>query len=60
MDIDYTKTLEACEEIKTKLNELSALLFHSANQGISNEYEVKKGDLINWIEEIEFNITSHE
>jgi hypothetical protein len=60
MDIDHTKTLEACEEIKTKLNELSALLFYSANQGISNEYEVKKGDLINWIEEIEFNITSHE
>ena len=59
MKIDYEKTLNLTEEIKVKLNALNALLYTSVNQELSNTYEFKKDDLINWIEEIEFTIISY-
>ena len=59
MNIDYKKTLIVSEELKDKLNELSSLLVSNVNQGLSTEYEKKKADIINWIEEIEFNINNY-
>lgn len=58
--INYTKTLDKCEEIKVKLNELTELLKFTANQGITNKFNTKKEDLKNWIEEIEFSINNYE
>lgn len=60
MKIDYEKTLNLTEEIKVKLNELNALLYSNVNQELSSKYELKKDDLINWIEEIEFNIINFD
>ncbi|MBN2729799.1 MAG: hypothetical protein JXR53_11300 [Bacteroidales bacterium] len=57
---NYIKTLEMCEELKTKLDELSELLNFSVNQGIANKFNDKKEDLKNWIEEIEFTINDYE
>jgi hypothetical protein len=47
-------------EVKEKLNELSELLFSNVNQELSNKFNLKKDDIINWIEEIEFEITNYE
>jgi hypothetical protein len=60
MNIDYPKTLDTCEEIKVKLNELSILLYSNVSQEFSKKFENKKSDIENWIEEIEFEITSYE
>jgi hypothetical protein len=57
---DYTKTLSLCEDITTKIEELKVLLKSTVNQGVSNKFEIYSNDLINWIEEIEFNITLPE
>lgn len=60
MNIDYPKTLDKCSEVKEKLNELSQLLFSNVNQELSNKFDIKKHDIINWIEEIEFQVTNYE
>lgn len=60
MNIDYPKTLDKCEEVKTKLKELSVLLYSNVNQELSQKFEDKKNDIENWIEEIESEITSYE
>ena len=60
MNTDYPKTLDKCEEVKEKLNELSELLFSNVNQELSNKFNLKKDDIINWIEEVEFEITNYE
>ncbi len=59
MDVNYEKTLNLSDEIKNKLNELSFLLNSTVNQGLSNEFNIKKEELINWIEEIEFTILNY-
>ena len=59
VEINYPKTLDKCDEVKEKLNELSELLYLNVCQELSNKYELKKEDLINWIEEIEFEITNY-
>lgn len=58
--INYTKTLDKCEEMKGKLNELSEFLNSVVNQEIAKKFNSKKEDLINWIEEIEFTINNYE
>lgn len=60
MNRDYLQTLDTCEELKDKLNELSGLLKFTVSQGRSILYSEKKQDLINWIEEIEFEINNQE
>ena len=60
MNIDYPKTLDKCEEVKEKLNELSRLLFSNVNQELSNKFNQKKDGIVNWIQEIEFEITNYE
>lgn len=56
MNSDYLQTLDTCEELKDKLNELSELLKYTVSQGRSIPYDEKKQDLINWIKEIEFEL----
>lgn len=60
MNIDYPDTLDKCEEVKNKLNELSLLLYSNVNQELSRKFEDKSRDIKNWIEEIEFEITNYE
>ena len=60
MNIDYPKTLDKCEEVKKKLQELSTLLYSNLNQELSLKFNRKKKDVENWIEEIEFEITNYE
>ena len=60
MNINYPKTLDKCQEVKSKLKELSHLLYSNVNQGLSNKFEEKRSDIENWIEEIEFEIKNHE
>lgn len=60
MNSDHLQTLDTCEELKDKLNELSGLLKYTVSQGRSIPYNEKKQDLINWIEEIEFEINNQE
>lgn len=60
MNINYPKTLEKCEEVKLKLEELSNILYYNVSQELSISYENKKNDIVNWIEEIEFEITNYE
>ena len=60
MNIDYLKTLDKCEEVKNKLNELSLLLYSNVNQELSEKFENKRSDITNWIEEIEFEINNYE
>ncbi len=60
MNIDYPLTLEKCDEVKTKLKELSSLLYSNVNQELAQKFEDKKSDIENWIEEIEFQITNYE
>lgn len=59
MNADYNKTLSLSEEVKDKLHQLSVVLNSSVNQGLKNEYDKKKNELINWIEEIEFTINNY-
>lgn len=56
----YNQTLIVSEEIKSKLEELQKLLYYTVNQGIENKFSDYKDLMINWLEEIEFNITSYE
>lgn len=56
----YSQTLIVSEEIKLKLEELQKLLYYAVNQGIENKFSDYKDLMINWLEEIEFNITSYE
>lgn len=58
MNINYPKTLNTCDELKSKLEELSVLLRTNVNQELFNKYDIKSKDLTNWIEEIEFEITN--
>jgi hypothetical protein len=58
MNIDYNKTLEKCDEIKAKLKELSNMLYSNVNQELSSNFDNKRAELENWIEEIEFEITN--
>jgi hypothetical protein len=60
MNINYPKTLDKCEEVKKKLQELSTLLYSNLNQELSLKFNRKKKDVENWIEEIEFEITNYE
>ena len=60
MNIDYSKTLDSCEDVKIKLKELSILLYSNVNQELSQKFEDKRTDIINWIEEVEFEITNYE
>lgn len=55
-----SQTLIVSEEIKLKLEELQKLLYFTVNQGIENKFSDYKDLMINWLEEIEFNITSYE
>ena len=59
-NINYPKTLEICNQVKQKLEELSVLLYSNVNQNLSDNYNLKKDDLNNWIDEIEFEITNYE
>ena len=56
----FSQTLIVSEEIKLKLEELQKLLYYTVNQGIENKFSEYKYLMINWLEEIEFNITSYE
>ena len=56
----YSQTLIVSGEIKSKLEELHKLLYYTVNQGIENKFSDYKNLMINWLEEIEFNITSYE
>lgn len=56
----FSQTLIVSEEIKLKLEELQKLLYYTVNQGIENKFSEYKDLMINWLEEIEFNITSYE
>jgi hypothetical protein len=56
----FSQTLIVFEEIKLKLEELQKLLYYTVNQGIENKFSEYKDLMINWLEEIEFNITSYE
>lgn len=58
--LDYPRTLDKCEEVKSILNALSELLFSNVNQELSNKFNSKKDDIVNWIEEIEFEVTNYE
>ena len=60
MNTGYPKTLDKCEEVKIKLQELSTLLYSNVNQELSLNFDSKKNDIENWIEEIEFEITNYE
>jgi hypothetical protein len=60
MNINYIKTLDKCEEVKLKLEELSVLLHSNVNQELSQKFEDKRNDIQNWIEEIEFTINNYE
>ena len=57
---DFSKTLTLCEEIKDKIEELQLQLLRTTNQGLLSKYKENANNLINWIEEIEFNITLPE
>lgn len=57
---NYSQTLYLCDDIKIKIEELQLLLKNTVNQGLSIKFEEKSSELINWIEEIEFNLTLPE
>ncbi|MBC8757612.1 hypothetical protein H2O64_23290 [Kordia sp. YSTF-M3] len=59
MNVNYPKTLDKCEEVKSILEELSLLLYSNVGQELSNKFEEKRIDIENWIEEIEFEITNY-
>ncbi|UAM97840.1 hypothetical protein K8354_16355 [Polaribacter litorisediminis] len=59
MNIDYAKTLDKCDEVKKKLQELSTLLYSNVKQELSSKFNSEKNNIENWIEEIEFEITNY-
>lgn len=59
INMNSPKTLDKCEEARQILNELSELLYSNVGQGLSREFNLKKDDIINWIDEIEFEITNY-
>lgn len=53
---EYSDALIQCEELKIKIEELENSLQQTVNQGLSNKFEEYSKQLINWIEEVEFNL----
>lgn len=53
---EYLNTLRLCEETKLKINELKYLLGKNVIVGLWEKYEDYSALLVNWIEEIEFNL----
>lgn len=55
-DINYSNTLIKIDELKHSLNEVQKSINNQIPQGITDNFDKSKHELLNWIDEIEITL----